>query len=269
MLAPFQCLWAFLGLCLTYHRVAAELPSNAIELDLVFPRAGGIYAETEIGLPVLLSLQNPNIAYHYGWSLEWTVSHTTSETPRFWTMGFFSAQLKNDTKFDTKTTFLSDEIGKLHPGEYRFSYDFRMGIWCAFRPGEVEYSSNPRLNKGNFTFTVASDAPIPTFTGTCPSAIGSVSFSELTTYHGLLPSLDPPSETTSSCVVTANVTHEVQPCSATAGEAEEMSLSSRMQWGEAFATGEAAPSQTGAAGSTLPGAGVAVAGILVVLLGLA
>ncbi|KAG7120268.1 hypothetical protein HYQ45_011933 [Verticillium longisporum] len=269
MLSPSPWPWVLAALALAHQHVAAELPSNAIELDLVFPRADGVYAKTEIGLPVLVSLQNPNAAYHYGWSIEWPVSHTTSETPRFWNMGYFGAALKNDTKFDGNTTFLSDEIGKLAAGEYRFTYDVRMGIWCAFRPGEVEYSASPRLNKGNFTFTVAADAPTPTFTGTCPSAIGSVSFSELTTFHGLMPSLDPQPETTSSCAGTASITHEVQPCAATAGEAQEMSLSSRMQWGESYATGGAAPSQTGAAASVGPLLGIGAMGLVGVMAGLA
>ncbi|KAF3343038.1 hypothetical protein HYQ45_013518 [Verticillium longisporum] len=159
--------WVLAALTLAHQPVAAELPSNAIELDLVFPRAGGVYAETEIGLPVLVSLQNPNAAYHYGWSIEW-----------------------------------------------------------------------------------------------------SVSFSQLTTFHGLMPSLNPRPETTSSCAVTASITHEVQPCAATAGEAQEMSLSSRMQWGGSCATGGAAPSQTGAAASVGPLVGIGALGLVGVLAGL-
>ncbi|KAM0331336.1 hypothetical protein ACHAQA_003008 [Verticillium albo-atrum] len=186
MLKPLQCLGIFLAFILAYHRVAAELPSNAIELDLIFPRAGGVYAETERDLPVLLSLQNPEVAYHYGWSLEWSVYRAIPGTASFWQMGYFGARLKNDTRFEgDNTTFLSDVIGKLPAGEYRFTFDFRISAWCRFIPGEVEYGSSPRLNNGNFTFTVAQDAPTPTFTGSCPSAIGSASFAELTTWHAV------------------------------------------------------------------------------------
>ncbi|RNJ54660.1 hypothetical protein D7B24_009552 [Verticillium nonalfalfae] len=125
-------------------------------------------------------------------------------------MGHFGAAVKNDTTFDGNMTSLGDEISKLAAGVYRLSYDVRMGIWRAFRPGE------------------ASDALTPTYPGTCPSAIRSVRFSELTTFHGLTPSLDLQPETTRSCAVTASITHEIQACAATVGEVQEISLSSRM-----------------------------------------
>ncbi|KAL9948037.1 hypothetical protein ACHAQF_006175 [Verticillium nonalfalfae] len=137
-------------------------------------------------------------------------------------MGHFGAAVKNDTTFDGNMTSLGDEISKLAAGVYRLSYDVRMGIWRAFRPGEVEHSAPTRAS------TRASDALTPTYPGTCPSAIRSVRFSELTTFHGLTPSLDLQPETTRSCAVTASITHEIQACAATVGEVQEISLSSRM-----------------------------------------
>ncbi|KAK7416177.1 hypothetical protein QQX98_005374 [Neonectria punicea] len=163
--------------------VTAELLANATELDLVFPRSDGRYAETDQGLPVLVALQHPDLAYHYGWGFRWTIYLKKYNNQA--ASGSVGAVIRNDTRWDANSTRLKVGFtGHLAPGEYSFEWVFGMGPWCKYLPGSAEYEYNPGLSEGSFDFIVEQGAPTPTFTGTCPTPVGAVSFAGLTTWHG-------------------------------------------------------------------------------------
>ncbi|KPM46154.1 Beta-glucosidase cel3A [Neonectria ditissima] len=218
-----------LTLCITLL-VAAELPANATELDLVFPRSDGRYAETDQGIPVLLSLQHPQLAYHYGWGFRWTIS--LDKSLHLAASGTLGAVIHNDTEYSANSTHLEVAFtDHLAPGAYTFEWLFGMGPWCEYLPGSAAYDYNPGLSEGSFGFAIEEGAPTPTFTGTCPTPVGAISFTGLTTWHGLYASLDSPTATTMFCAMTAPVTHEPEPCLATVDAVQERSISSRLQWG--------------------------------------
>ncbi|WYZ33826.1 hypothetical protein EsH8_I_000102 [Colletotrichum jinshuiense] len=224
----------------------AELPANTIELDLVFPRAGGTYAATDNGLPVLLSLHNPDVAYHYGWVFSWDVykkPHGKIPSLPFNTIG---AIIKNDTTYADNPHIEVAYTDHLDVGEYTFSWTVHTGPWCEFLsvPETTEYAANTKVGNGSFDFTIEQGAPTPTFTGTCPTALGMISYETLTTYHGLYDGkYDDATSSAQSCGVTMNITATPEPCRATVNAAQETSISSQLHWGT-FATESATASAT-------------------------
>lgn len=253
------------GLCRLLAALAAipsataALPPNTHEFDLVFPRAGGRYAlATPDGggaLPVVLAVQNPDSAYHFGFQLWWDVYEQPHRAdfwdhfPRF----SIRADLGNDTTFPGDFTHLATAVtDALKAGAtYTFHWRLRTGPWCEYLPGSAEYRHSHEMANGSFEFAVeaAAAGSAPTFTGTCPSALGVAAFASTTVYRGL-PFFEQhadPATQTLSCGVMANATTTVapEPCSATVGAAQETSISSAMQWGT-FATATATATQTGA-----------------------
>lgn len=248
--------WRLLAVLVVSQLAAAQLSADGIELDLVFPRAGGRYAETNEGLPVLLSLQNPDVAYHYGWVFSWDVYKKPHPPPDRLPFNTIGSILKNDTAYPDNPHLEVAYTDRLGAGDYTFSWTIHTGPWCELSPSSVEYARNVKVANGTFEFAVDPAAPTPTFTGTCPTALGMISYAELTTYHGLYDGkydhLDD-SSTVTSCAVTANVTVTPEPCRATVNAAEETSISSRLQWGAyatAASTATTAPAPT-SAGSSL------------------
>lgn len=217
--------------------VASQLPPNVIELDLISPREDGQYAAPANSLPVVLSLQNPNVAYYYGWRFSfvvWSVEADDNTASSFYTRGSLGASVRNDTMFDESDSTAHLEvydIDNIPAGEYNFSWEFRMGPWCEYLPGSAEYNHSPRVSRGLFRFAVEEDAPSPVSISACPSAIGMVGYETLTTYHGLIPSLDSPVGTTMYCAVTSPVTQDPEPCRVTLDAAQEASLSLQLQSG--------------------------------------
>ncbi|EXF77064.1 hypothetical protein CFIO01_01711 [Colletotrichum fioriniae PJ7] len=225
----------------------AQLPTNAIELDLVFPRAGGKYAKTSEGFPVILSLQNPNVAYHFGWVFSWDIykkPHEQIERLPFNTIGSI---LKNDTTYPDNPHIEARYADVLDVGEYTFSWTIHTGPWCNLSKTWVEYSANEKISNDTFDFTIAQGAPTPTFTGTCPTALGMINYASLTTYHGLYDGeYDDPVTSPMSCAITTNVTFTAEPCRATVNEAQATSISSQLHLGT-YATASATASPTGSA----------------------
>ncbi|KAK1966427.1 hypothetical protein LY78DRAFT_657318 [Colletotrichum sublineola] len=263
MAFPYGALWPstsnrvccqFFVALIVCQTATAQLSPGTVELDLVFPRAGGKYAETSDGLPVVLSLQNPDVAYHYGWVFSWDVykkPHPRVDRLPFNTIG---STLKNDTVYPDNPRLEVAYTGHLDAGEYTFSWTVHTGPWCELVPGSSEYRANAKVANGTFEFTVESGAPTPTFTSTCATALGMISYASLTTYHGVYEEtndhLDNPSSTILSCAVTANVTASPEPCRATVNEAQETSMSSRLHWGT-YATASPSASGVTSAGSSM------------------
>ncbi|KAF6830441.1 hypothetical protein CPLU01_07367 [Colletotrichum plurivorum] len=234
--------------------VAADLPENAIELDLVFPRDGGKYAETSKGYPVLLNVQNPEVAYHYGYGFVWDIYSRNKNTYlRTAAHGTVGATILNDTKFGDGPHLEVGFTGHLAAGDYTFAWVVGMGPQCEFieQPAYSEYNLNPRIANGSFEFTVEKDGFEPTFTKSgknCPEPVGILSYASTTTYD---------SAATSVCGVTATATHDAEPCKATLSDEQATSVYSQL--GYARAT----DSSKGAAASNLPSTQVAwVAGLL-------
>ncbi|KAK1579916.1 uncharacterized protein LY79DRAFT_562822 [Colletotrichum navitas] len=207
----------------------AQLPADAIELDLVFPRKDGKYGETSNGYPVLLNVQNPNVAYKYGYNFVWDIySRNKNSYLRTAAHGVMGASIGNESTFGNGPHLEVGKTGHLAAGDYTFAWVFGMGAQCEFteQPDYSEYNLNPRIANGSFDFVVESSGKEPTFTKTCPTAIGSMSYASTTTYN---------SEATSVCGVTASVTHDAQPCSATVSDDQAASVYSAL--GYAAATG--------------------------------
>ncbi|KAK1659165.1 hypothetical protein BDP55DRAFT_733511 [Colletotrichum godetiae] len=207
---------------------SAELPADAIELDLVFPRGDGKYAETTNGYPVLLNVQNPDVAYKYGYNFVWDIySRNKNSYMRTAAHGIMGASIGNESTFGNGPHLEVGKTGHLAAGDYTFAWVFGMGAQCEFteQPDYSEFNLNPRIANGSFDFTVETSGKEPSFT-TCPSAIGSMSYASTTTYN---------SEATSVCAVTASVTHDTQPCSATVSNDQATSVYSEL--GYARATG--------------------------------
>ncbi|TQN64081.1 hypothetical protein CSHISOI_11339 [Colletotrichum shisoi] len=207
----------------------AQLPAEALELDLVFPRDDGKYGETANGYPVLLNVQNPDVAYKYGYNFVWDIySRNKNSYMRTAAHGIMGASIGNESTFGNGPHLEVGRTGHLAPGDYTFAWVFGMGAQCEFteQPAYSEYNLNPRIANGSFDFVVESDGKEPNFTKTCPTAIGSMSYASTTTYN---------SEATSVCAVTASVTHDAQPCSATVSDDQATSVYSAL--GYAAATG--------------------------------
>ncbi|KAL0939781.1 uncharacterized protein CTRU02_206391 [Colletotrichum truncatum] len=244
----FQWLLAALTTTRLFHQ-ALSLPDNTIELDLLFPRPGGTYAETPSGLPVLIALHNPDVAYHYGWVFSWDVykqPHRAVPGLPFNTIG---AVIGNGTTYPDNPHLETASTGRLEAGKYTFSWTFHTGPWCEISRSSAEYDHTKKVSNGTFEFTVASGAPTPTFTGTCATALGMVSYVSTTVYGGLPFDFEADTATqTLTCGVTTSVTAEPEPCSASVDAAQETSISSRLHWG-AFATATASSSSTTASPS--------------------
>ncbi|KAL2877061.1 hypothetical protein SGCOL_007682 [Colletotrichum sp. CLE4] len=229
------------------HLATAQLPTNAIEVDLVFPRAGGKYAKTSDGLPVVLSLQNPNVAYHFGWVFSWDIYKKPLENVRSLPFNTIGSILKNDSTYSDNPHVEARYTEALDTGEYMFSWTVHTGPWCNLSNAWVEYSANHKVNNGTFDFTIEQGAPTPTFTGTCPTALGMINYASLTTYHGLFDgAYDDPVTSPMSCAITTNVTFTAEPCRATINEAQATSISSQLHLGT-YATASATASPTGSA----------------------
>ncbi|TEA15631.1 hypothetical protein C8034_v001500 [Colletotrichum sidae] len=225
--ARFWCLGATL-LAACSQLVGADIPDNAIELDLVFPRDGGKYGETPQGYPVLLNVQNPDVAYHYGFGFVWDIySRNKNSYLRTAAHGTIGASILNDTDFGDGPHLEVGTTGHLAAGDYTFAWVFGMGAQCEFteQPAYSEFNLNPRISNGSFDFTVEKDGSEPAFTKTCPEAVGVLSYASTTTYN---------SEATSVCGVTATATHDAEPCKATLSDDQATSVYS--QFGYAAAT---------------------------------
>ncbi|KAL0933636.1 uncharacterized protein CTRU02_210435 [Colletotrichum truncatum] len=247
----FWCLGA--TLLSTFSQLAsADIPDQAIELDLIFPRKDGKYGEASKGYPVLLNIQNPDVAYHYGYGFVWDIySRNKNSYLRTAAHGSLGATILNNTEFGNNPHLEVGYTGHLAPGDYTFAWVFGMGAQCEIteQPFYSEFNLNPRISNGSFDFSVEKDGSEPTFTKTCPEPVGILSYASTTTYN---------SEATSVCGVTATATHDAEPCKATLSNEQATSVYSEL--GYAAATG----SSKGAADSNLPSNSVAwLAGLLV------
>ncbi|OLN94158.1 hypothetical protein CCHL11_07169 [Colletotrichum chlorophyti] len=223
---------------------SAELPANAIELDLVFPRKDGKYGETTNGYPILLNIQNPNVAYQYGYGFVWDIySRNKNSYLRTAAHGSSGASIGNDSTFGNGPHLEVGFTGHLAAGDYTFAWVFGMGAQCEFteQPVYSEFNLNPRIANGSFDFSVEKDGSEPTFTKTCPEAIGSLSYASTTTYN---------SEATSVCGVTATVTHDAQPCSATLSDDQATSVYSQLGYARATGSSKSASSERSGLPST-------------------
>ncbi|KAF6809712.1 hypothetical protein CSOJ01_06767 [Colletotrichum sojae] len=238
----------------------AQLPPNTHEFDLVFPRAGGVYAtqfeNNTVSLPIVLAIQNPDSAYRYGFSFWWDVYRQPHREdfyrhfPRF----LIGASLGNDTTFPDNAPFLATAVTEMMDvGNYTFHWRLRTGAWCEYLPNNTvynsaEYALEHQLANGSFSFAVEKGAPRPTFTGTCPTPLAVPAYASTTVYRGLKWDEEhgDPAAQTLRCGVMADATVAPQPCSATVDAAQETSISSVMQWGT-FATESAR--ETGAPSS--------------------
>ncbi|KAK1962972.1 hypothetical protein LY78DRAFT_718106 [Colletotrichum sublineola] len=220
----------------TIQLVSAQLPANAIELDLVFPREDGKYGENSNGYPVLLNVQNPNVAYKYGFNFVWDIySRNKNSYLRTAAHGVMGASIGNESTFGNGPHLEVGKTSHLAPGDYTFAWVFGMGAQCEFteQPDYSEYNLNPRIANGSFDFVVESSGKEPTFTKTCPTAIGSMSYASTTTYN---------SEATSVCAVTASVTHDAQPCSATISDDQATSVYNALGYSAATGSSKGAAS---------------------------
>ncbi|KAF9872896.1 hypothetical protein CkaCkLH20_09759 [Colletotrichum karsti] len=238
--------------------LTTALPNSTTEVDLIFPRPDNTYAPTPSGLPVLISLHNPTAANHFGWTFRWGVyKQPHPDIAHRLPLNTISAAIGNDTTWPDNPHLITDATGKpLEPGTYTFHWNLRGSHWCEFLPGSAEYSDELFLTNGSFSFTVASGAPTPTFTGTCPTALGVVDYVSTTVYRGLPWDEEhgDPATQTLTCAVTRSVSVTAEPCLATVDAAQETSVSKRMGWGE-YATAAASATGTGSFGS---GRGVVV-----------
>ncbi|TDZ32362.1 hypothetical protein C8035_v012456 [Colletotrichum spinosum] len=251
-------LWWLLVTVILARLTSAEIPDNTFEIDLVFPRAGGRYAETDDGLPVLLSIHNPNVAYLYGYRFWWDIYEQPHRTD-YWNhspRNLIGTYFGNGTTFSDAIHLESDaRSDRLEAGNYTFHWQLRGGAVCEITRSSAQYDSMFVIGNGSFGFAVESGAPTPTFTGTCPTALGAASFRSATVYRGLPWDEEhgDPATQTLGCGVTAGVTATPEPCRATVDAAQEASLSRRLHWG-AFATASTARtgSASGGGGVSLP-----------------
>ncbi|KAF6842243.1 hypothetical protein CMUS01_03308 [Colletotrichum musicola] len=258
-LAGFSWLLAILA---ALRPATAQLPPNTHEFDLVFPRAGGVYAtqfeNNTASLPVVLAVQNPDSAYRYGFSFWWDVYQQPhrddfdNHFPRF----RIGASLGNDTTFPGNTPYLATATTEMmDAGNYTFHWRLRTGAWCEYLPdstafNSAEYAASHDLANGSFSFAVEKGAPAATFTATCPTPLAVAGYLSTTVYRGLDYSdygrREDTATETLTCGIMANATVAPQACSATVDAAQEASISSAMQWGTS-ATGSAR--ETGAPSS--------------------
>ncbi|WYZ36064.1 hypothetical protein EsH8_X_000711 [Colletotrichum jinshuiense] len=224
--------------------VSAELPENSIELDLVFPRENGKYGETTNGYPILLNVQNPDIAYQYGYNFVWDIySRNKNSYLRTAAHGSVGATIGNGSTFGDGPHLEVGATGHLAAGDYTFAWVFGMAAQCEFteQPAYSEFNLNPRIANGSFDFTVEKDGSEPTFTKTCPTAIASMSYASTTTYD---------SEATSVCAVTATMTHDAEPCSATVSDDQATSIYSQLGYAAATGSSKSAASDNDRLAST-------------------
>jgi hypothetical protein len=217
--------------------LAGVPPVNGTEIDIVFPRVGGHYAETPQGLPVVVALQNPKIAYQYGWQVSWRVfTLPRKEKQHSVEHGTLSGKIDTHLKDKNNPEDVVFDIGhtqsKLPPGNYELVWEIQTGSHCKEADHKAnEFVRNPIASSGSLSFVIATDAPTPTMIGVtgCPTAAAVLSFAHMThtsglgKKRGLL-------HWTSSCGVTAAVTHTADPCRITPDVKLQSSIYSVMKW---------------------------------------
>ncbi|KAH6689454.1 hypothetical protein F5X68DRAFT_253794, partial [Plectosphaerella plurivora] len=166
--------WRFIVLVmLAACSLSLDFPAR-FEVDLFFPRAGGIYARTQ-KFPVIVAVQNAALTLEFGFSLHWRISickDCPEERPIKWGdienvaqyLDFNASEPINDPYLMTNVSQAIDA------GVYWFQWTLYYPTVCS--GGLLLYCDPDTISNGSFQFTIDVDAPIPTFTGTCPSALG-------------------------------------------------------------------------------------------------
>lgn len=144
------------------------------EVDLFFPRDGETYAVTN-NFPIIVAVQNAALTLQFGFTFMWQVRNCSDcgmETPPIeWGQIEHDAQyLRFNASAPINDPYILTNDSILDPGSYWFRWDLYYGSVCS--SGLLRECSPDTISNGSFPFTIATDAPMPTLTGACPSALG-------------------------------------------------------------------------------------------------
>jgi hypothetical protein len=118
-----------------------------MEVDIVFPREGGLYYETEL-FPIIIAVQNPAIAYHFGYHFSWTIDSEDDSNSDFrWGEWFFldSKPLPTDNPH-----FELDSIGPLDSGVWIFEWPLSLPLHCVEWALRVDQYFSDGVTNGSF-----------------------------------------------------------------------------------------------------------------------
>ncbi|KAK3315654.1 hypothetical protein B0H66DRAFT_347875 [Apodospora peruviana] len=260
-------LWPCLSLC-----QAANLSNTSYEVDIISPTPGGRYrVNVDRGIAVVVAVQNKLAAHRYGWRLEWQArSPEHDPTGNFWkfvsfgNIGSVEGKLGIYARHDLQD---SDDlyIGLTHQylysgtgdqsgavglpskpmpsGEYIFSWHVSTGPTCGNESGNSFLGT--WVGEGNFTFTVADDAPWPDLKPTpCAAVAAQASFNAT---GSSLVSWVIPTSTPKACWATKTATESADPCRVTLSPEQARKVSSIMTWveGAPVTTGDPSGSSSG------------------------
>ena len=253
----------------------AALSETSYEVDIISPSPGGRYrVNLDRGIAVVIAAQNKAAALRYGWRFHWearspeTDDIGISKFLSFGDIGFgdgsvgiyakHDIQDRDDLYIGLTHQFLysgtGDQSGALGhpsqpmpPGEYVFTWHVSSGPTCwSNERGSGFDSAGGWVGKGNFTFTVADEAPWPDLKPSpCAAVAAQASFNAT---GSSIVSWVVPTTTPLACYEPETVTGPANPCRVTVDPEQARKVSSLMTWVEgAQVTREPSGSGTGSA----------------------
>ncbi|KAK8037716.1 hypothetical protein PG991_001062 [Apiospora marii] len=135
--------------------------------DLIFPHAGGRYANSPHGVPIVIGIQNADAAARFGFQLRWQLKEAPDRRGEVSVQvggGAYPPLSPFDQATDVNATrplppwvTTAKTTGPLRPGNYTFTWGLGLVPYCDFGGNKTTYEYGHAAWRGSLPFTIVGD----------------------------------------------------------------------------------------------------------------